>query len=195
MKKVLQKKLQATRRKVSKLWVTYRKEKTKILKNKRLTGSEKSAWLAEKRSDTYNKISLNYQDYREKKHSVLYHSPYEGFMYTKQFKTEASVQKIYKARRNFDTDKLENIIPKILDESNVKGVLIVFKITFKETGESQFISNYINYDLYDRLQENEQDIYDYVTERFSIGYKDEYELKFIYLRIIYAKSQSIKSKN
>ena len=195
MKKSVQNKLESTQRKVSKIWVSYRKEKTKILSNKRLSQFEKRGVLEDKRANIYLKVSESFRDYREAKSGILYKSPYEDFKYSKGEKTINTVQKYYKAKRNYDTSELDRVIPKILDESGVIGVLVVFQVESEETGEKQYVSNYITKDLYERLQQNDEKVFNYIAERLRVGNTKDYHLKFIYIRVIYAKSKSIKSKN
>lgn len=195
MLKVLSKKLAVSQKKVSRLWVGYRKEKTKILKSKRLSDFEKKGLLSEKRADIYERNKNVWSDYREKKSGLLYYSPYENFTYAKTFKTTGTIQKIYKAKRGYSTKDLDKIIPQVLDEPGVTGVLVVFRVDSAETGQKQYVSNYISKDLLERIRANGQDVFDYVAERLRAGNTKDYNLKFIYIRIIYAKSKGSKSKN
>lgn len=195
MLKVLQKKYKVTQSKVSKLWVTYRKDKEKVLKNKRLSPSEKKALRDELLSDTYSKVSESYSGYREKKYSLIYKSPYDNFTFAKTIRTQNTIQKIYKARRGYSKKDLDKIVPSVLDEPNVTGVLVVFRVESEETGQRQYVSNYITKDLLERIQQNGQTVFEYVAERLRAGNTKDYNLKFIYLRIIYEKPKNRNPKN
>ena len=199
MLKVVTKKLVSTRTKVSKEWQRYRKTKKHLLSLKRITREEKKQVIASELDITRQRITQDWTGYREKKYSLLHKSPYSGFDYTKKqiglrkevkgeehfFRYHDTYQKIYKAKKNFDPDELDNVIPKILDDPKVQGILLVFEIYSKETDTRQVVSNYITDLLYERIEESEQTIFEFVTEHF-VGYGD-YELKFIYMRVIYKK--------
>ena len=193
MLRVVSKKLEVTRRKVSRDWRTYRNVKKRVLKRRGLTVHEKKQVLASERDLTYQKISGKFKEYREYKHAIIYKSPYEDFKYTGQVKTwnkkykRGTIQKYYKAKRNFDTDKLDTIVPNILADNKVKGVLLVFEVTSEETGQKQYVSNYITSDLLARIDES---IFDYVVKRFRAGNTKDYKLRFIYLRIIYENTKT-----
>lgn len=188
MLKVVSKKLETTKKKVSKEWQKYRQTKSKVLKRKGLTVHEKRQILTSERELTRQKISEDFLHYREYKHSKLYKSEFYDFTFTKQVKTTNTLQKIYKARRGFDTDKLDDIIPDVLDRPNVKGVLVVFEVE-NEQGLKHYVSNYVTTDLLARIEENESNIFEYVTERLNAGYIERLKLRFIYMRIIYANSK------
>lgn len=188
MLKVVAKRLETTKAKVSKQWQTYRKTKNKILKRKGLTVHEKEQILTSELDLTEQKISQLYKDYSEFKFSREHKSPYKGFTFTNKLKTKNSTQDIFKAKKDFDIDRLDSIIPKVLDKPNVTGVLVVFEVE-NEQGLKQYVSNYITVDLLERIEEQEMSIFDYVTERLNAGYIERLKLKFIYMRIIYANSK------
>jgi len=192
MLKVVSTKLAKTQAKTKKQWQRYRKVKAKIRIRKTLTPTEKKQILTSELELTRKKISEDYLHYREFKHSKIYKSPYLDFGFTKQIKTPKTIQRIYKAKRNYDTDRLDSIIPKVLDDPNVTGVLVVFEVE-NEQGVKSYVSNYITGDLLERIEENEQSIFDYVTERINAGYIERLKLRFIYMRIIYANPK--KSNN
>jgi hypothetical protein len=199
MLKVVQKKLSSTRTQIQKEWGRYRKAKKHLLGLKRISKDQKLQVIASERDLTRQRVSGKWTDYRERKYGLLHKSPYRGFYYTRMltgmhremdgeerfFRYHNTYQKIYKTRKNFDPDELDTIIPKILDESNVQGILLVFQIYSRETDTYQYVSNYITDVLYERIEESEKTIFEYVTELF-VGYGD-YELKFIYMRVIYKK--------
>ena len=188
MLKVISKKLDTTKKKVSKEWQRYRQTKQKILKRKGLTVHEKKQILISEIDITRKKISDEYLHYREYKHAKLYKSEFNDFTFTKQVKTQNTLQKIFKAKRNFDVDSLDDIIPDVLDKSNVTGVLVVFEVE-NEQGIKSYVSNYITKELLTRIEENESTIFEFVTERLNAGYRERLKLKFIYMRIIYANSK------
>lgn len=186
MKKIIVNKLEITKRKVSKKWSKYRTVKKQILKRKNLSGEEKKYILASKRDEIKTEISSVYKSYREFKHEVVYKSPFEGFKYTQTIKTARTTQKIFRAKTTYNVNDLDNVIPKLLNQPNVTGVLIVFSIESEETKQRSFISTYINSELLKRI---DQPIYNYAVERFQVGNTKDYKLKFIYLRVIYASTK------
>lgn len=202
MLKVIKKKLAGTQTKVSGEWSKYRKVKQKVLSRKSLTKEEKKQVLSSERDLTYKRISERYKDYREFKYSKIYHSPYEGFRYVNTLKQPYSIQKIYKAQKNYDVDNLDSLIPDVLEEKGVTGILIVFSVTDEE-GNVRYVSNYITKGLLDRMYDqpdleslwNEGAIFEYVTQRINAGYVEKLTLKFIYLRVIYEKSKMLKGNN
>ena len=199
MLKKITKKLDTTKSQVSKEWAHYRFSKLKVSARKRLSKEEKKQILASELDLTRSKISKDWTDYRETKYSILHKSPYAGFSFSKTqvgvkkevdgeqqfFRFHYTYQKIYKAKKGYDVDKLDKVIPDIFKDKNVQGVLVVFEIHSKETDTRQVISNYITPDLLEVIEEQEYTIFEYVTSRFA-GYGD-YELKIIYMRVIYKK--------
>jgi len=192
MLKVVSNKLAKTQKKTSLQWSKYREKKARIKSRKSLTLTEKKQILTSELELTRKKISEDFLQYREFKHAKIYKSPYSDFSFTKQIKTPKTIQKIYKAKRGFDTDKLDDLIPNVLYQKDVTGVLIVFEVE-NEQGVKSYVSNYITGDLLERIEENEQSIFDYVTERINAGYIERLKLRFIYMRIIYANPK--KSNN
>jgi hypothetical protein len=67
-------------------------------------------------------------------------------------------------------------------------VLVVFEVE-NEQGVKSYVSNYITTDMFDRIQENESTIFEFITERINAGYIEHLKLRFIYMRIIYANSK------
>lgn len=185
MLKVVSNKLAKTQKKTSLQWSKYREKKARIKSRKSLTLTEKKQILTSELELTRKKISEDFLQYREFKHAKIYKSPYSDFSFTKQIKTPKTIQKIYKAKRGFDTDKLDDLIPNVLYQKDVTGVLIVFEVE-NEQGVKSYVSNYLSKDLLERIEENEESIFDYVTERINAGYIERLKLRFIYMRIIYA---------
>ena len=192
MLKVVSNKLAKTQKKTSLQWSKYREKKARIKSRKSLTLTEKKQILTSELELTRKKISEDFLQYREFKHAKIYKSPYSDFSFTKQIKTPKTIQKIYKAKRGFDTDKLDDLIPDVLYQKDVTGVLIVFEVE-NEQGVKSYVSNYLSKDLLERIEENEESIFDYVTERINAGYIERLKLRFIYMRIIYANPK--KSNN
>jgi len=205
MLKVIAKKLDVTKRKVSREWQHYREKKYKLLhrKKRKLSKEEKKQVLTSEIDLTRQKISKHYVEYREVKKGIIYKSPYKGFRFLKTmrgsmykpagyeeaeyFKFHDSYQKIYKAKKGFDTDNLDLAVEKIIYEKNVKGILLVFEIHNVDEDTTSIVSNFINREEFELLEEREETIYEYVLGRFQ-GYGN-YKLKFIYMRIIYAKTK------
>lgn len=194
--KSVRRRLQTTQTVTSKQWQRYRKVKAKITARKDLSKTEKSQILASELDLTRQRISDNYLQYREYKHAKIYKSDISDFNFTKQVKTANTTQRIYKAKRNFDTDKLDTIIAdKLEKDSRLQGILVVFEVE-NEQGIKSYVSNYITRELLNRIQEQNEDtfgegaIFDFVTERLNAGYKEGLKLKFIYMRLIYANSKT-----
>lgn len=195
LKSVNKKLTTVTQTKVSKQWQKYRKTKLKVSARKDLTKSEKKQILQSEIDLTRQRISENFLQYREYKHSKLYKSEIPDFKFTHQLKTTNTTQKIFKAKRGFDTDKLDNIIyDKLEKDKQIQGILVVFEVE-NDQGIKSYVSNYITRELLDRIQEMNEDfgegaIFDFVTERLNAGYKENLKLKFIYMRIIYANTKA-----
>jgi len=201
MKKAISKKLSVTKRKISNEWAKYRKTKSSLLKRKKLSLSEKKQVLQSEIDLTRQRISDDWSNYREKKVAILHQSPYRGFHYYKKvsgsmykptgyekkeyFKFHDTYQKIYKANKSFNPEDLYKLVPEILSQKDVKGILLVFSIHNIDEDTDQVVSNYVNAPLNELIQEKGETIYEYVLARFQ-GYGN-YKLRFIYLRIIYAK--------
>jgi len=201
MLKVIEHRLTGTRTKVSKKWQSYRSKKRHIRSLKRLAPDQKRMRIASELDLTRQKISQDWTRYREAKHAVIYKSPYADFSFVRTltgmtknidgkkhfFKFHDSTQKIYKAKKNFDVERLDTIVPELLANRKVKGVLIVFEVTSEETGQRHHVSNYINAELMDIITERGETVYEYVVKRFQAGSTKDYQLHFIYMRVIYAK--------
>jgi hypothetical protein len=137
---------------------------------------------------------------KEKAHALTHKSQYKGFVFIKTltgvhkttesgekkfFKFHKSYQRIYKAIPNYNAEELDNVVPKILNNPKIQGVLLVFEIYNKLDDVTQMISNYINKPEMARIRENKKTVYEYILSNFnSYG---AFVLKLIYLRIIYHK--------
>jgi len=199
--KSVRNRLQKTQSTTSKQWQRYREVKAKVNARKSLSKTEKKQILSSELDLTRQRISESYLQYREYKHAKIYKSEIYDFNFTKQFRTANTTQRIYKAKRNFDTDKLDNIIlNKLEKDKNLLGILVVFEVE-NEQGIKSFVSNYITRDLLNRIQEMNEDtfgegaIFDFVTERLNAGYKEGLKLKFIYMRLIYANPKASDKRN
>lgn len=200
MRKAVEHKLTTTRGKVSKHWATYRLSKQHIKKLKRLGGDQKRMRIASELDLTRQTISKDWTTYREAKHAIIYKSPYAGFNFVRTltgvkkevegkevfFKFHDTKQKIYKAKRGFNIEQLDDVVPRALETKHVQGVLLVFEIYNPDEDTRQTVSNYINREEMVRIQELEETVEEYIIGRFQ-GYGN-YQLKFIYMRIIYAKA-------
>ena len=106
------------------------------------------------------------------------------------FKFRTTYQKIYKASKKFNTDDLDVVVPQILKTRRVNGVLVVFEVTFDETGETTMVSNYINPQVMVNIMRQKERVFDYVGKKLQLGDTKYRTLRFIYLRIIYEKNIS-----
>lgn len=205
MRKAVVKKLSSTRKKISKEWQRYRIKKRKIKKLKRLDAGQKKMRIANELDKTYSKISGEWSQYQETKHAITHKSPYADFTYVKKmtgsyfnpkgalkkpkyFAFTDHYQKIYKAKKGFDVERLNDIVPKILEQKRVKGVLVVYQVISAETGQNQFVSNYITPEEMARIEELEETVDEYISARFQAGSTKDYKLKFVYMRIVYEKT-------
>lgn len=193
--KSVRKRLSSTQSNVKKQWQRYAKTRSRVNSRKDLSKTEKKQILVSELDLTRQRISEDYLRYREYKHAKINKSEFYDFNFTKQLKTTNTTQRIYKAKRNFDPDRLDNIIAdKLEKDRRLQGVLVVFEVE-NEQGIKSYVSNYITRELLDRIQEQneffgEGAIYDFVTERLNAGYKESLKLKFIYMRLIYANSKT-----
>lgn len=62
MKKIIEKKLISTKKKVSKEWLKYRKQKAKVKQNRKLNIFEKENIIFDLLGDTRKRISQDYAD-------------------------------------------------------------------------------------------------------------------------------------
>lgn len=202
MLKVIERKLTSTRGRVSRTWASYRTKKKHVLGLKRITVAEKKQIISSELDLTRQKISATWTGYRERKYAIVHHSPYEGFSLVRQltgvkktvngkdifFRFKSSYQKIYKARKRYNPDNLDSVVPAILEERHVEGVLVVFEVTSEESGQTQHVSNYINAEVMKRIRAKGETVYEYIVEKFRAGSTKDYKLHLIYIRVIYAKS-------
>lgn len=193
--KSVRKRLSATQASTKKQWQRYGKVRARVNSRRDLSKTEKKQILASELDLTRQRISEGYLRYREYKHAKTNKSEFYDFNFTKEFKTPNTTQRIYKAKKNFDTDKLDTIIAdKLESDKRLLGILVVFEVE-NEQGIKSYVSNYITRELLDRIQEQNEDfgegaIFDFVTERLNAGYKESLKLKFIYMRLIYANSKT-----
>jgi len=188
MLKVVSNRLQTTRNKVSRRWAKYRKVKKKVLQRKSLSSEEKQQILLSERGLARVEIKDTYQQYQGFKFARIHKSDIENFYYTKTVRTTNTIQKIYRAKRGYSVKDLDKVAPSLLSQDRVKGFLAIFKVVSEETDQSQYVSQYITKEIYDKTIENNETIYEYVANRLQAGNTRDYRLKFIYLRVIYEKS-------
>lgn len=197
MKKIIEKKLQATRKKVAAKWIKYNKQKSKIKKDKSLDFFEKANEILSLRKQTRKNISKDFADYRERKYLIIHKNsePYFGFKYDRKFSTEHTNQVFIKAKNKdiqiFNTNKLDDIIPKILEKKNVTGVGLVLKVEYKDTGEIGHVSKFYTKLGIKRINERGSTLFEDLEKKLegmSTKSSQEYKLKGIYIRIIYEKS-------
>ena len=193
--KSVRKRLSATQANTKKQWQRYNKIRSRVNSRKDLSKTEKKQILASELDLTRQRISEDYLQYREYKHAKINKSEFYDFNFTKEFKTPNTTQRIYKAKRNFNTDKLDTIIAnKLESDKRLLGILVVFEVE-NEQGIKSYVSKYITREVLHRIQEQNEDfgdgaIFDFVTERLNAVYKESLKLKFIYMRLIYANSKT-----
>ena len=192
MLKKVSKKLDVTRSKASKHWRKYRREKKHILSLKRMPIEYKKGMINELLFSTRENISSDWQDYRGFKYSTIHKSDISDFRFTKQGKTKNTIQKYYTAKRGFNEDKLDVIVPKLLDKSNVSGVLLIFKIKDEKTGRIYHVSDFITTGLLDRIEEDDLTLYEHLSNKLYFTGYSEYQMLSINLRVIYEKVKSSK---
>jgi len=187
------------KKKISKLWSHYRADKKFVLKSKRFTPFEKKAIITENLEITRNNISIAWDEYRGLKYGLVRKSPYEGFKLYKKTVTTNTEQFWYKLNKGYNKNKLDDQVGEILDEPGVTGVLLIFLVKEEETEKLIYASDYITKTLYDRLIFNAEEYVDvlwsHLTDKLtysnSVG---EFELKGMYIRIIYEKSKKRKGE-
>jgi hypothetical protein len=187
MLKKVEKKLQASRTKVSRHWQRYRTKKEHILGLKRLPLDLKRGLLTEAREKTRSDIHTYWDDYRGYKFSIVHRSDIPELSFTRQKKFPETISKYYKARKDFDEKKLEKLIPNILNKPNVKGVLLSFKIWNAEEEKIQHVSEFYTKEKLKRLDQFGVSVYESLAEKLSQRGYVEYALKSIHFRIIYRK--------
>jgi hypothetical protein len=203
MRKLVAKKLSSTRKKVSNEWKKYRVKKLKILKSKKIV--DKRHVIQSELDLTRQRISGDWSLYSEKKYGLIHKSPFYDFRLVKTmrgsmykpagykkaeyFKFNSSYQKIYKANKGFDVNRLNSIVPHLLKDKNVKGVLVIFQVALVDTGSLQYVSEFITKELYNSIQENNETIYEAVAKKFWSTRHYSADLRFIYMRVLYAKNK------
>jgi hypothetical protein len=179
---ILQSERDLVRQRIHKHWVGYKEDKYSILHKspyadfsfiKSLTGIHKEAYSVDKKTNKH----IPEIDLRTGKPKIEF------------YKFHNSYQKIYKAKRGFNTDRLDDVVPKILDNPKVKGVLIVFEVWDEETDTTVVVSNYMTAEQLEINQELGETIMEYITKKFRATDTKDKELRFIYLRVIYAKNK------
>lgn len=179
---VLQSELDLTRQRVHKAWLNYREDKYAITHKspyrdfafiKSLTGVHKESFTI----DSKTKKHIPEIDLRTGKPKIEF------------FRFHNTYQKIYKAKRGFNTDRLDDVVPRILADSKVQGVLIVFEVWDEETDTTVVVSNYMTAEQLEINQELGETIMEYITKKFRATDTKDKELKFIYLRVIYKKNK------
>lgn len=197
MKKIIEKKLIATKKKVSNEWQKYRKQKIKIKHNKKLNSFEKKSIISDLLGDTRKNISEDYANYRERKFLIVHakSEPYFGFKFDRKFETQHTKQEFLKVKNKdittFNTDKLDSTIEKIFNKNNVTGVGLVLKVEYKDTGEVGHVSKFYTHLGIKRINERGKTLFEDLENKLnqmSTKSSQEFKLKSIYIRIIYEKS-------
>jgi len=197
MKKSISKKLEASRKKASRLWRDYRVEKKKIIKRKQFSLFEKGELLAEQRDVTRKNISITWEDYKGWKFGAIHSSPYDNFSFVKKRYTQNTIQKYYKSKEKYFDDfeyiegKLDDQINEILNEQGVKGVMLIFRVRDNESDLVHYVSDYVTRMSFDRLNSKGVSMYQNLSDKLKFSSSvHEYEMKGIYIRIIYEKSKA-----
>jgi hypothetical protein len=197
MKKSISKKLEASRKKASRLWRHYRVEKKKIIERKQFSLFEKGELLAEQRDVTRKNISITWEDYKGWKSGAIHSSPYDNFSFVKKRYTQNTIQKYYKSKEKYFDDfeyiegKLDDQINEILNEQGVKGVMLIFRVRDNESDLVHYVSDYVTRMSFDRLNSKGVSMYQNLSDKLKFSSSvHEYEMKGIYIRIIYEKSKA-----
>jgi hypothetical protein len=189
MLRKVSKKLEVTKGKASKHWQRYRTEKKYILGLKRMPIDIKKGLLAEARGKTRADISTFWDDYRGYKFSAVHKSDIPDLAFTRQRKFPETISKYYKIKKDYDSRKLNKLIPDILNKPKSKGVLLTFKIWNEEEERIQHVSEFYTKAKLQRLDELGISIYDSLSEKLSERGYVEYALKSMHIRIIYEKDK------
>jgi hypothetical protein len=186
MLKRISKKLDVSKRKVSKKWQSYRTQKTKILGRKRLAPEFKKGLIEDLRFETRKKISNTWSDYRDFRVSITGKSDFNLF---RTIEHNESTQKFYKARKGLSVEKYNSKIQNLLQDKKVLGVLAVMKVKDIETGRIHYVSDFITKGLLKRLDKKGKSIYEHVAEHKPNVKSDvEFEEIGLYMRVVYAKA-------
>lgn len=206
MKKILERKLKVTRKKVSNSWKVYQKEKTRIL-NMRLSSELKQNKIKKLRKKTYNKVSNEFTNYSLKKDEILKikrdFKPYKQPHVIKDYKLKSFVGKA-------NEQALQRYLTKLKYKDKIKTILIIFEYKKISTGEiilktesfsKESFLKYLN--SYDELYNNEFNegelenefidikglsIFNLVQQKFeniSEGYLNDLKLEKIYIKVYY----------
>jgi hypothetical protein len=199
MKKSISKKLEASKRKTSRLWRHYRVVKKKIVSKKRLPLDLKRGLLSEQRDITRKNISVTWQDYRYWKFGAIHHSPYDNFSFIKRTYTINTRQDWYKSKEKYFDDfeviesNLDSQLIDILNEPGVKGIVLIFRVKDDETDLIHYVSDYVTKMSYERLKLKGISMYENLTNKLNFSSSvHEFEMKGIYIRIIYEEARAIK---
>ena len=199
MKKSISKKLEASKRKTSRLWRHYRVVKKKIVSKKRLPLDLKRGLLSEQRDITRKNISVTWQDYRYWKFGAIHHSPYDNFSFIKRTYTINTRQDWYKSKEKYFDDfeviesNLDSQLIDILNEPGVKGIVLIFRVKDDETDLIHYVSDYVTKMSYERVKLKGISMYENLTNKLNFSSSvHEFEMKGIYIRIIYEKARAIK---
>jgi hypothetical protein len=199
----IENKLAVSKRKVSKKWESYRKEKHHIKHLKRLAPDQKRMRIESARDLTKQKISDTWLTYREEKYSIVHKSPFRDFLYVKKisgsmykpkgyeepkyFHFHKTYQKLYKAKRGYKTSKLDKIVPDIIKQKDVKGVLVMFKLRNEDTDTEFIVANFINKGVMETVSNVEAYVLEYLKLHIT-GFDDYVFIKDVYIRIVYEKA-------
>lgn len=193
-KKIVKEKFSDTVKQVRTILKESEKAKDKVSRNKSLSDFERKATISEIEGDTKLKVSDLTHSF-SKTRKKLKSADYDNFNFSSLHVTTNTYQETFRAKRGYSKKDLDNAIPDILSQSDVSGVLVIFRVESEETGQKQYVSNYITSEVYERIKENGQTVFEYVSERLQAGNTKDYNLKFIYLKVIHENTKSIKSKS
>jgi hypothetical protein len=188
----LLKQYQLSKKKVSSLWSKYSKEKQKVLSRKRLAPEFKRGLIADLKYDTKENIRLVWERYNENKYQITGKSDIEDAYLTGVRRTENTIQKNYKLTKDYDTSKLDGLCSSLLERENVKGVQVIFKVYDEEQERYFYGSEFITKGQLERLESLNISVYDHVAQKLYYAKStQDFELKSIHLRVIYAKAKSV----
>lgn len=198
MKKAIKNKLAWKQSQVSKIWESYRKKKAKILKNKSYPKDIKRGLVQEQLSLARSNISELFSEYREYKSGTLVKSPYSGFSFVRQTQTSGihdrqgnqqtrgTIQKYFKSKQDYISD---DIVRQVLDEPNVIGVSLTYKVRDNESEQIHYGSDFMTKGVFERLQGKGISMDEHLATKFRyMKSMQDYEVISVYIRIIYAKT-------
>lgn len=143
---------------------------------------------------THQNISNVWAKYRDKKYPITHKSKFEGLKFEEKSNTfnkkekRGTTTEFYKV---VSEKKIDKTVNKVFNTKNVRYVLITFKIRTKE-GLVQYVSDSFTKEAYERVIDNDEDIFETVMNKLSFVQKyDGYELLSTHIRVIYENFKAV----